>query len=154
MRIIPLLAATCLVATACVRTSTDPVTGRVDLDVESPTKQGEDWDANITSTTNPSIQGSAEARVISGESTFTINVNGLTSGPSYTWHVHEGGCGTTGPVVGTMSAYGPLTVGSDGRATGSAKVNVRLDEAKSYSIDVHSSGWEANTVLACGNLSD
>ena len=40
MRIIPLLIASCLVTTACVRTSTDPVTGRVDVDVESPTKQG------------------------------------------------------------------------------------------------------------------
>ena len=32
-----------LLAGACVRTRTDPVTGKIDVDVESPTKKGEDW---------------------------------------------------------------------------------------------------------------
>ena len=31
-----------LFSAACVRTRTDPVTGKVDVDVESPTKRGED----------------------------------------------------------------------------------------------------------------
>ena len=154
MRIIPLLIAGCLVTTACVRTSTDPVTGRVDVDVESPTKQGEDWDAKLTSAANPSIQGTAEARVASGETTVSIAVTGLSTTSGLTWHVHESGCGTTGPVVGSTSMYPALTVGTDGRVTGSARLALQLDEAKTYSIDVHSSGWDASTVLACGELSD
>ena len=103
MRIIPLLIAGCLVTTACVRTSTDPVTGRVDVDVESPTKQGEDWDAKLTSAANPSIQGTAEARVASGETTVSISVTGLPTTSGLTWHVHESGCGTKGVARTTRS---------------------------------------------------
>ena len=154
MRIIPLLIASCLVTTACVRTSTDPVTGRVDVDVESPTKQGEDWDAKLTSATNPSVQGTAQARVLEGTTQITVNVTGLPTTEGLTWHVHDGGCGTGGPVVGSASQYPALTVAADGRVSGSATLNVRLEEAKTYSVDVHSSGSDMSTRLACGELSD
>lgn len=153
MRIISLLLATCVI-TGCVRTSTDPVTGSVDLDVESPTKQGEDWDANLTSATNPSIRGTAEARVISGETTVTISLTGAPAGVAMPWHVHEGSCGSGGPIVGSAAAYQPITIGNDGRATGSARIGVRLDEAKSYHVNVHESTSNLATIIACGNLSD
>ena len=38
------LLAACL-STACIRTRTDPVTGKVNVNVKSPLKKGEDWSA-------------------------------------------------------------------------------------------------------------
>lgn len=153
MRIIALLLATSVIV-GCVRTSTDPVTGGVDLDVESPTKQGEDWKANLTSATNPNISGSANARVIAGETSVTIALTGAPSGVAMPWHIHEGGCGSGGAIVGNPAAYPPITVGTDGRATGAAEINVQLDEAKSYHVNVHQSAAAMGTIIACGDLSD
>lgn len=153
MRIFSLLLATCIV-TGCVRTSTDPVTGGVDLDIESPTKQGEDWDANLTSATNPSVRGTAEARVLSGQTTVTIALTGAPTGVAMPWHIHSGGCGSGGPIVGNPASYPPITVGNDGRATGTAKITVQLDEAQSYHVNVHQSAENMGTIIACGDLSD
>jgi hypothetical protein len=153
MRIIPLLLVAGLVS-GCIRTSTDPVTGSVDLDVESPTKQGEDWQARLTSTTMPGLQGTATARVYAGETQVSITMNGVTSGAAHPWHVHRGGCGSGGEIVGTASAYPTISAGNDGRATGSARLTMQLDEAQTYHVDVHASSYDMGTVIACGNLSD
>ena len=57
-------------------------------------------------------------------------------------------------VVGPVSAYPPLTVGSGGTATAQAHVPVELDEARRYVVDVHASPTEMGTVVACGDLDD
>ena len=48
MRRMMLAAAAAILTTACVRTAVDPVTGRMDVDVESPTQQGQEWKTDIT----------------------------------------------------------------------------------------------------------
>lgn len=153
MRVVLVLLVAGLV-TGCIRTSTDPVTGAVDLDVESPTKQGEDWKARLESASYPGIAGEALARVYNGQTEVTVVLTGAPTSIAYPWHVHEGTCGSGGGIVGDPAAYGLLRAGSDGRASGNAKLAGTLDEAKRYHVNVHASPSAMGTIIACGNLSD
>ena len=155
-RFTALVAASVLVASAaCVRTTRDPATGRVDVDVESPTKVGEDWKGNINGQSNwTSISGQATARVAEGKTTATISISGAPAGAVFPWHVHEGKCATSGPIVGDPGAYAPLYVQPDGRAGATATVMARLDEAKFYHVNVHASPSDLATIVACGDIGD
>jgi len=143
-----------LLTSACVRARTDPVSGQTDIDVESPTKQGEDWRASLTGQGSyTAVVGTASADVLEGQTSTSIQISGATAGAVHPWHVHEGKCGS-GAIVGDPSAYTPLTVGTDGRATSTAKVAVALNEAKDYHVNVHLSPTEMSTIIACGDLQD
>lgn len=145
-----------LLSVACVRTRTNPVTGSVDVDVESPTKKGEDWKASIGGRGNyASVNGTANAAVLQGQSTITLALQGGTQGGSHPWMVHEGKCASTGgAAVGTPSLYPAISFGADGKATSTARLGVALDEAKDYHILIHKSADDLSTVVACGDLSD
>ncbi len=144
-----------LLAGACIRTRTDPVTGRVDVDVESPTKKGEDWKAGIAGTSGyGSITGQGRAAVLNGQSTITINLNGLTPNATHAWRVFEGKCGGAGPMFGSAGFYPDFTVSGTGTAQASAKLSMPLDEAKSYNVRIYATPGDMNTVAACGDLSD
>lgn len=143
------------VAVGCVRTSRNPSTGKMDVDIESPTKKGEDWKTDLRSAGNyTGIGGTSRAQVADGRTNATITVTGLQPGAVHPWHVHEGNCGSGGRIVGNPSDYTPLTVGTDGTARGSALVMVRLEEARGYHVNVHLSPNQMETVIACGNLDD
>jgi hypothetical protein len=142
-------------ATACVRTATNEATGAVDVDVESPTKRGEDWSANLNAGTNfPGVSGSAKALVAEGAMDVTVTLNGATTGANYVWAIHEGKCDAPGAMVGSMSDYPAITVANDGRATINARVPHRLDEAKDYTVIVHASASDMASIVACGDLDD
>ena len=60
-----LLVAAALLASGCIRTRTDPVTGKTDVDVESPLKKGEDWSGDLKGMGQwMSVSGVARARVL------------------------------------------------------------------------------------------
>lgn len=142
-------------AAGCVKTTTNPVTGKVDVDVESPTKHGEDWNAQIHGTgSNVGLNGTAKVLVMQGQSEVTINIQGAPAGATLPWHVHDGTCATGGPVVGDAAAYPPLKIGDDGKAQGSAKLSVGLSEANKYHVNVHASPSDLGTIIACGDLAD
>jgi hypothetical protein len=155
MRRLSLVLIGCLTV-ACVRTRTDPVTGRVDVDVESPTKKGEDWKASVTGQgAFSAVRGSATASVLQGQSTIVVVLEGATAGGNHPWRVHEGKCaGTPGADFGPASAYQPLVIGSDGKGQATARVSMALDEAKDYHVRVHASASDMATTVACGDLSD
>lgn len=154
MRRIPLLFAM-LALSACVRSSTNPATGEVDVDVESPTKTGEDWKASFGGQGMFSaMKLNATALVASGMTDVRFGLTGGTPGQTHPWHVHEGKCGTGGPIFGDPSAYSPITVGADGNGQANAHLMARLDEAKDYHINVHASASEMATIIACGDLDD
>ena len=155
MRYLSLLLVAAAVTTGCVRTSRNPATGKIDVDVESPTKTGEDWKTDLHSTsTIAGIGGTARADVAEGKTNARITVTGLQPGAVHPWHVHEGNCGSGGKIVGDPSAYTPLTVGSDGTAQSSTVLGVRLEEAAGYHVNVHLSPSQMETIIACGNLKD
>ena len=154
MRKMGFLLATLLVG-GCVRTSTNPATGKVDVDVESPTKKGEDWGARLNSTpAYPGVSGEVKVTVVNSQTDATITVTGLAAGGTYPWHIHSGHCPNTGGIIGDPSAYPPLTVGGDGIARGSAHLNVGLQESKDYAVNVHASPSNLATIVACGDLAD
>ncbi len=141
--------------TACVRSTRDPATGKVDVDVESPTKRGEDWRGKVHGMgTHLSYQGDIGADVLDGKTTATIALTGAAVGGVHPWHIHQGKCGSGGPIIGDMSAYRPVTVGSDGRAAGSAVLMLQLKEATEYYVNVHHSSSDMATIVACGDLGD
>jgi hypothetical protein len=143
------------VAVGCVRTSTNPATGKVDVDVESPTKTGEDWKARIAGVGSyASLTGNSTVLVNKGAMSARINLMGGDQGSRHPWHVHEGKCGTGGPIVGNPAAYPPLVVTSDGKATASADLTVALKEAMDYHVNVHESSTNMANIIACGNLDD
>jgi hypothetical protein len=157
MRTLALVLAACVVAgsAGCVRVQRDPVTGNADVDVESPLKSGENWKGNITGRgTWTGASGTSTARVEGGNTLVTLVLTGLPPGGPYPWHVHDGTC-EGGPIVGDPAAYPPLTVGADGRAEANARlINLKLNEAKKYHVNVHRSPTDLATIIACGELDD
>ena len=144
-----------VLSAACVRTRTDPVTGRVDVDVESPLKRGEDWKAAISgSGPFAGVTGQGRAAVLSGQSTITVSLNGLTGGRSHSWRVHEGKCAGVGPLFGQAAAYADFNVAANGTAEAVAKLSIALDEAKNYSVRIYAAPGDTTTLAACGDLSD
>ena len=144
-----------LALTACVRTARDPATGNVDVDVESPTKTGEDWSARLSGMgTYSMVSGTATAKVAEGRTDATVTLTGGTPGQVHPWAIHEGKCSAMGMMVGTMSAYPDITVGANGNGQANVQLNARLDEAKDYAVAVHASHANMATVIACGDLDD
>ncbi|MGH7662793.1 MAG: hypothetical protein ACRENI_00620 [Gemmatimonadaceae bacterium] len=140
---------------ACVRTATNEGTGEIDVDLESPGQEGEDWNATLSGQGMGSgITGSSRALVADGMTTVRINIMGATPGASHPWHVHDGACNSGGGIVGPASAYGSLRVGDDGRAADDAELSLQLDEAKDYHVNVHASSMNMATIIACGDLDD
>jgi hypothetical protein len=57
-------------------------------------------------------------------------------------------------VVGPASAYAPLQAGAAGTATGNAELELTLNEARDYHVNVHASPSDMATIVACGDLDD
>jgi hypothetical protein len=147
------LAAT--VAAGCVRTRTDPATGRTDVDVESPAQRGEDWSGQLTGRGSyTSVTGSVQAQSIDGRTTITTTIEGDTPNSGRAWALHEGRCDSGGPMLGTMSDYPTLQVAGDGRGRATATLQNMLNEAKSYYVAVHASHSDMATIVACGEIDD
>lgn len=143
-----------LASAACIRTRTDPVTGKVAVGVKSPLKKGEDWSAKVTGVAPyTSATGEARAEVLRGVTTLTIRVEGLRAGDVHGWRINEGRCGEPGIAFGDASAYGPITVSSQGVAEGAARINEGLDIVKKYRVRLFATPSDSITIVACGDLS-
>ena len=155
MRKLSLCLAATLALGACVHTATNEATGKVDVDVESPLKKGEDWKAGLKGMgAYTSVVGQLKANVVEGKTTASLSIDGGTSGAQYPWMIHEGTCNAPGNPVGMASDYPLISIGSDGRGSANANVMGRLDEAKEYVVVVHASQSDMNTIVACGKLDD
>lgn len=156
MRIAKLLVLALLIA-ACSRTvkvQSDPGSGKVDVDV-GRAGEAEGWRATLNAVGGSGITGMAAGTSGNEITHVTINVMGAQAGARLPWHVHEGQCGdASAPIVGPASAYPPLVVGANGRATGQAHLNLQLNEAKSYIVNVHASPTNLGTIVSCGDYND
>jgi hypothetical protein len=118
---------------------------------------GARWSANLTAPAgSPTPEVSGTATVMgNSDSTQTrvaVTLNGATPAASLPWHLHRGTCGNDQGIVGEASDYAALTVGSDGRANGSATINVPVPASGEYMVNVHASATDLGTIVACGNL--
>ena len=155
MRKLSLCLAAALALSACVKTATNEATGKVDVDIQSPTKKGEDWKAGLKGQGGfTSVIGQVKANVLEGKTQASISIEGATAGGQHPWMIHEGTCNMPGQAVGMASDYPLVTIGSDGRGTASANIMARLDEAKDYVVVLHASQSDMTTVVACGDLDD
>lgn len=123
-------------------------------DKDAISNQVGDWEASLASVNNSGVRGSAGVQSVGVGSGVRISIEGATVGGQHPWHVHVGRCGSNGAVVGSGSAYPVLQVGSDGRASANATINVALRENESYHVNVHRSTTDMGTIIACGNLSN
>ena len=148
-----LVASLSIATTACVRTHTNEATGKVDVDVELPTKKGENWKGELKGQgMYTSIRGTSYAAYKEGKTDVTVRIENATPGATFTWDLREGKCGANGPVVGDRSAYTNLNVQSDGKAGTTITLLAPMDEAKDYSVTVYGSGTQ--TIIACGDIDD
>lgn len=111
---------------------------------------------SLTATLQPEsdsgITGSANVNTVTGSTAAAVTIGGAKSGEVHPWHIHEGTCGSGGPIVGAPTAYPVLNVGMDGNASASARVGVGLDPNKSYYVNIHESPTNLGTIVACGEL--
>lgn len=146
-----------LFAAACAKTvkvETDPATGRADVDVQRA-GAAEGWSGTLNAVGGSGVTGSARGTTGHDMTHVTVMVMGARPGATLPWHVHEGKCGDASPpIVGPASAYPPLVVGADGHATAEAHLNLDLNEAKNYIVNVHASPTNLGTIVACGDYND
>ena len=155
MRNFLLLCAAATLAVGCVRTRTDPVTGRTDIDVESPGQRGEDWSGRLTGRgMYTGVSGSVSGQSLDQRTTLTVQLEGDAPNAARAWALHEGTCESGGPMLGGMADYPLLRVGADGRAQATVTLPNMLNEAKSYHVAVHASSTDMATVVACGEIDD
>jgi hypothetical protein len=113
-----------------------------------------DFDARLSPTTGNQVTGDARAVAAVGSTAVTVDISNAAAGASHPWHVHQGECGTNGPVVGAGTDYPPLVVGTDGRARAVATIGVQLSDQVPYFVNVHLSRQAMGTIVSCGRLVD
>lgn len=118
------------------------------------------WHANLASPASlaGAIQMNGSAAMAPGadasSTTITINLANASPGGVHPWAAHWGQCGagTDGGRLGPAEAYAPLTVSSDGQATGTATVPLATPSTGRYFVVVRASGANPGMIVACGNL--
>lgn len=116
------------------------------------TLSAKEWSATLRSQNGSAVTGSATAQAAAGDSLVVqIQVKGGKAGDSNPWHLHSGGCDSSGAVIGEPSRYAAMTIGADGGAQATARVQAALAVGVPYSVNVHRSSADM-TPIACGNL--
>lgn len=111
-----------------------------------------DWSATLRPQDGSTVAGTATASPQSGDSLMVvIRIKGAKAGDTHPWHVHAGGCDSSGAILGEAGKYVPIRVGTDQAGEASAKVKAALTIGVPYSVNVHRSPSET-AVIACGNL--
>ena len=139
--------ASVILITACSARSTED-----DKDIIS--NRVGDWSASLSAQNNSRVSGTAGVQSVAVGSGVRISIEGAAPGAQHPWHVHLGRCGSGGAIVGRASAYAPLQVGTDGRASANTTIDVALRESESYHVNVHRSPTDLGTIISCGNLSN
>jgi CHRD domain len=81
-----------------------------------------------------------------------VDIANAVPGGDHPWHVHQGQCGSNGPIVGPATAYSSLEVNKDGKASATADLPLPLPSSGQYYVNVHASANNMGTIIACGNL--
>ncbi len=114
----------------------------------------DDWSGNLTPVNDSGIRGAAAVRTGYGQTGVSVTIAGAKSGEQHPWHVHRGTCGSGGPIVGPATAYPVLSVGANGEASASAKIDMQLGETESYYVNIHKSPSDLGTIVSCGEIHD
>jgi hypothetical protein len=111
-----------------------------------------EWSATLRPLDGSTVTGTATVSPRDGDTLLVnIRVKGGKAGESLPWHVHSGGCDSSGAVVGDSKRYMPMTIGADQSGESTARVKAMLTIGVPYSVNVHRSPSDM-AVIACGNL--
>lgn len=111
-----------------------------------------DWSAVIRPQNGSAVSGTATAEPNGGDSLLVnIRIKGGRAGDDNPWHVHSGGCDSSGAVLGDPSRYAAMTIGRNQAGEATARVKAVLAVGVPYSVNVHRSSADM-AVIACGNL--
>ena len=111
-----------------------------------------EWSAMIRPVDGSTVSGEATAQDRAGDSLMVnIKIKGAKAGDSNPWHLHSGGCDSSGAVLGDPARYQPMRVAADGSGESTALVKTTLTVGVPYSVNVHRSSSDMG-VIACGNL--
>lgn len=111
-----------------------------------------EWSATLNPLNGSTISGSATAQPAVGDSLIVgIRIKGARAGDTNPWHLHSGGCDSSGAVLGDPSRYAAMTIGTDQSGQATARVKAVLTVGVPYSVNVHRSSGDM-TVVSCGNL--
>jgi hypothetical protein len=111
-----------------------------------------EWSAVIQPQNGSSISGTATAQPRDGDSLLvSIRIKGARAGDNHPWHVHSGGCDSSGAVLGNPARYAPMSIGVNQTGEATARVKALLAVGVAYSVNVHRSPADMG-VIACGNL--
>ena len=116
------------------------------------------WHGTITSPAELAgvVQMSGTASMTPGKGQGTtdllLNVSNASPGGVHPWAVRHGQCGADEGVLGELSNYQPLHVGSDGKGSASSTLKLDTPVTGNYYVSVRASAANGETTVACGNL--
>jgi hypothetical protein len=118
------------------------------------------WHANLASPASLAgavqMNGSASMAPDPDGTHTVINValGNASPGGLHPWEAHEGQCspGFDYGVFGASDAYDQIKVDSDGRASGTATIPMRIPRSGGYFVVVYASEANSRMIVACGNL--
>jgi hypothetical protein len=103
---------------------------------------------------NSTVTGTVEMQPAQTLGTdVTVSLVGAEPG-TYYWHLHVGSCDGSGVLMGNRSAYRPIIVGDDGRASIKQTMDFPPPSGGNYHVIIHRSTDPANegNIVACGSL--
>ena len=111
-----------------------------------------EWSAVIQPQNGSTVSGTATVEPRTGDSlVVSIRIKGAKTGDVNPWHVHTGGCDSSGAVLGEAARYTAMNIKSDQTGEATARVKTLLTVGVPYSVNVHRSPSDMG-VIACGNL--
>jgi hypothetical protein len=111
-----------------------------------------EWSAVIQPQNGSTVSGTATATPTMGDSlVVTIRIKGAIAGDVNPWHLHSGGCDSSGAVIGDPSRYAAMNIAASQTGEATARVKALLTVGVPYSVNVHRSPGDMG-VIACGNL--
>lgn len=112
-----------------------------------------EWETSIAANPEYDVAGEVEVEALpDGGFHAFVQIRGGEPNHVYPWHVHAGGCGSGGSIVGSASAYPVMTTDGNGHAEADATVSQALDPDGDYYVNVHASPSDLGTIVACGEL--
>jgi hypothetical protein len=79
-------------------------------------------------------------------------LSNASPGGLHPWQAHRGQCGADEGIFGSASDYRTLKVDDNGRASGSATVQIPMPRDGNYYVSVGASEANPTMIVACGNL--
>jgi hypothetical protein len=126
---------------------------------ESSDVRGTRWQGTVS--TPPTLEGAveiggtawmAEAEGSDSRTQVEVAIQNAAPGGVHPWHVRRGQCGSGWEVFGDSTAYEPLEVGNDGRATASAILDEPLPASGEHSVTILASPRNPDLIVGCANL--